>query len=982
VLSDALRHRYTLLRELGRGGMATVYLARDLKHDRLVAIKAPRPELAAALGSERFLREIRLAAQLQHPHILGLIDSGTFEYQPGHSGPYYVMPYVEGESLRDRLLREGQLPLDDSLRIVREVALALDYAHRHGVIHRDIKPENILLSDTQALIADFGVARALEAAGAGRLTETGIAVGTPAYLSPEQAAGGEVDRRADIYSLGCVLYEMLAGEPPFTGTTPQAIIAKRFSEPVPHLRTVRDVPEAIEQAVTKALARSPADRFTTGAQFASALEAHVSEHVPHTGLTEVAARGRRSRWIGLAVISGLAALGAALWRSRGPPERALDTNLVAVAPFDVLDPSLQFWREGLVDLLSRSLDGAGALRTVSPATFIRHWSGRADPVSARALGRRSGAGLVIFGSVLRGGRDSVRLRAALLDAASGPPVIELEIQGDTSRMDRLADSLAVGLLRGLGRGRAVGAVRNSPLGASSLPALKAYLQGEQLYRRGMWDSALASYDRAIALDSGFALAYRRMAIVLWWDPETSKDYKGWDDYALRAAALNRGLAPRDSLLITAGSLMAILDPAEDTAFFQHYRQLSVTLEEATRRYPGDPEVWYLSGEHRFHSGNSSAAEILKLFDRAIELDSTFGPAYEHTVQLAVAVGGPDLARRYARMYLGLGSTDALAAKVRLEGMLLDPGQTQSAEVARLLDTMSAVPLWNATLDLNRWPDSAETAVRLARSLSSGRRSFRGAPFFVADSLVRRLVLALTLGYRGHLLDGYRVGGEAYQIGGLPRADGWLNPFIDLALMGAVPTDTVAAVLGRPLERGEFWPPRFGQAVALPWWAVRHDTVSLTRFARRADSAARVRGSPVARTYTGYLGDAARAYLALARLDSATALQRLVALPDSSCLVNDCFFEKLTQARLYAARGQDREAGKVLDQWLRTRDISPLFVLGTLERGRIAERLKDPEQSAKSYQFVADVWRHADSELQAYVAEARAGLARLSGEGGP
>jgi serine/threonine-protein kinase len=848
------------------------------------------------------------------------------------------------------------------------------------VFHRDIKPENILLSDTQALVADFGVARALEAAGGDRLTETGMAVGTPAYLSPEQAAGGrELDGRADIYSLGCVLYEMLAGEPPFTGPTPQAIIAKRFSEPVPHLRTIRDVPEAVEQAVTKALARSPADRFTTAAQFASALEAHVGEQPSHTRPAAVRVRRRRSQWIGLGVLTGLAALGAALWRSRGPPERALDANLVAVAPFDVLDPSLGLWREGLVDLLSRSLDGAGTLRTVSPATFIRNWSGRADPVSARALGTRSGAGLVVFGAVLRGGRDSVRLRATLLDLASGPPVAEVEVQGDTSRMDRLTDSLAVALLRGLGRTRPVGAVRNSPLGASSLPALKAYLQGEQLYRRGMWDSALASYDRAIALDSGFALAYRRMAITLWWDPETSKDYKPLNDYAWRAAALNRGLSPRDSLLITANSLMATLDPAEDTAFFSHYHQLSATLEEASRRYPGDPEVWYLLGEHRHHSGNSSAAEILKLFDRAIELDSTFGPAYEHTVQLAVAVGGPDLARRYARMYLGLGSTDALAAKVRLEWMLLDPGQVQSAEVAHLIDTMSAVPLWNATLELVQWPDSAETTVRLARSLSSSRRSFRGAPFFVADSLVRRVVLALTLAYRGHVREAYRVGGEAYQAGGLPRADGPLNPFIDVALMGTVPTDTVAAVLRRPLERGEFWPPRFGQGVALPWWAVKQDTVSLTRFARRADSAAHVGGSPVARSYVAYLGDAARAYLALARRDSATALQRLVALPDSSCLVNDCFFEKLTQARLYAIRGQDREAARLLDQWLHTRDISPLFILGTLERGRIAERLGDPARAVKAYHFVANVWRHADSELQTYVDEAREGLTRLTAE---
>jgi eukaryotic-like serine/threonine-protein kinase len=206
--ADSLRSRYTFEHELGRGGMATVYLARDVKHDRFVALKVLHPELSAALGPARFLREIQVIARLQHPHILPLIDSGE-----ANGLVYYLMPYVEGESLRDRLRREKQLPLEDALRIAREVALALDYAHRHGVVHRDIKPENILLSDNQALVADFGVARAVEAAGQDRLTETGLSVGTPSYMSPEQAAGErDLDGRTDIYSLGCVLYEMSVGE--------------------------------------------------------------------------------------------------------------------------------------------------------------------------------------------------------------------------------------------------------------------------------------------------------------------------------------------------------------------------------------------------------------------------------------------------------------------------------------------------------------------------------------------------------------------------------------------------------------------------------------------------------------------------------------------------------------------------------------------------------------------------------------------------
>ena len=272
-LQAALGSTYTLERELGRGGMATVFLAVDSKHKRRVALKMLHADLAIALGPERFRREIELAAQLQHPHILSVHDSG--ETPTGLL--WFTMPYVEGESLRDRLTRERQLPLEDALRIAGEAARALDYAHRHGVIHRDIKPENILLTkDGDTLVADFGIGRALGSPGvAGRITETGVVVGTPAYMSPEQAAGErEIDGRTDIYSLGTVLYEMLAGEPPFTGGTAQAVIAKRMSGEIPSARRVRpSVPEPVEQTVRKSLAPVPADRFSTAGDFARALAA-------------------------------------------------------------------------------------------------------------------------------------------------------------------------------------------------------------------------------------------------------------------------------------------------------------------------------------------------------------------------------------------------------------------------------------------------------------------------------------------------------------------------------------------------------------------------------------------------------------------------------------------------------------------------------------------------------------------------------------
>ncbi|HEX2450576.1 MAG TPA: protein kinase [Gemmatimonadales bacterium] len=299
VLQPGLSGRYLLERELGRGGMATVYLARDLKHDRPVALKVLRPELAATLGPERFQREIRFAARLQHPHIVSVYDSGETA-----SRLWFTMPFVEGESLRDRLRREHQLPLDDAVRVAREAAEALGYAHEHGVIHRDVKPENIMLTrDGNTLVADFGIARAVAGEPGEHLTATGMSVGTPAYMSPEQAAGAsEMDARTDVYSLGCVLFEMLTGEPPFTGTTPQSVIAKRFAGPAPSVAVLRDVPPALDAAVARALSRSPADRFPTATAFAKSIATAT------TG-TERAVTGRTVAWrwapLAVAILAGI-----------------------------------------------------------------------------------------------------------------------------------------------------------------------------------------------------------------------------------------------------------------------------------------------------------------------------------------------------------------------------------------------------------------------------------------------------------------------------------------------------------------------------------------------------------------------------------------------------------------------------------------------------------------------------------------------------
>jgi len=411
-LQAALTGRYTIEHELGRGGMATVYLAQDLKHGRPIALKVLRPELAAALGPGRFLREIEIAARLTHPNILPLHDSGD-----AGGLLYYVMPYVDGESLRSRLAREGPLPLDQALEIAREVASALGYAHEHGVVHRDIKPENVLLESGHAVVADFGVARAVWELAGDRLTETGIAVGSPAYMSPEQAGAEErLDGRSDIYALGCVLYEMLVGEPPFTGPTPRAVAAKHLRQSVPSARITRPgVPAAVDRVIRTALAKVPADRFSDAAHFAAALAACAGQP------------GRRlapRRWTGVVVAAALTvAVGRWAWArwSGSPslpvPAARLDPTHVAVLYFEDLSEgrTLRHVAGGLTEDLIDQLGQVDALRVISSSGVAAY---RERSVPLDSIARTLGVGTIVTGSV---GRSADRLRVAvrLIDAANG-----------------------------------------------------------------------------------------------------------------------------------------------------------------------------------------------------------------------------------------------------------------------------------------------------------------------------------------------------------------------------------------------------------------------------------------------------------------------------------------------------------------------------------------------------------------------------------
>ncbi len=508
LLTDALRDRYVIERELGRGGMATVYLAQDVRHDRPVALKVLHPELAASLGTERFLREIRTTARLDHPHILPVFDSGE-----AAGLLWYTMPYVEGENLRERLKREGQLPVQQAVQLAREVTDALDCAHAHGVVHRDIKPENILLSRGHARVADFGVARALEAAGAGSLTETGMAVGTPAYMAPEQATGGQVDPRSDIYALGCVLYEMLAGEPPFTGPSHQAILAKRLSEPVPHLGVIREVPHSIERAVTRSLARTPADRFPTASEFAAALAPNLLDPSPPTIPVRALAQKRGLR---TAAVAGLPLLALLAWYvflehagggDEAPPASA------AVLPFVDMSPQKdqEYFSDGLTEELITSLSQIKGLRVAAPTSSFQ-FKGRNTDV--REVGRKLGVGAVLEGGVRRS-ENRLRVTAQLSSAKDGYQLWSDSYDRDLADVFAVQEEIARAIVAALQVRLAPGP--DSALAArptEDLQAYDLYLQGRFAWNQrtqAALPEAVRYFEQAVARDTTFARAYAGLA---------------------------------------------------------------------------------------------------------------------------------------------------------------------------------------------------------------------------------------------------------------------------------------------------------------------------------------------------------------------------------------------------------------------------------------------------------------------------------------
>ncbi len=583
-LQTTFAGRYVLDRKIGEGGMASVYLAQDIKHDRSVAIKVMRPELAASIGPERFLREIRVAALLQHPNILALYDSGEAD-----GVLYYVMPFVEGESLRERLKREGQLGVADALRITREVAEALSYAHSRGVVHRDIKPENVLLLGDHALVADFGIARAVSKTSDEKLTETGAAIGTPYYMSPEQAHGGEnVDGRSDLYSLGCVLYELLAGQPPFVGPNAMAILARHSLDAVPSLQIVRhSIPDDVEDAIMHALEKVPADRFATVQQFAEALaqaelgvSTRWSTQRPRPSAARRQPEVQRRRWLlaaaGLFVLIVAALAGTWAWRRSGGAATTSapsgpDPRRLAVLYFEQrggLD-SLSYLADGLTEALIHELSEVKPLQVISQ-NGVRPY--KKTDVAPDSIARALKVGTIVEGSVAQSG-NRLRVNVSLVNAVTGAEIgsktLERPREEIFALQDDLAKEVAFFLRQRLGQEITV---RESRLGTRNAKAWEILQQAENLTEEV--DPLLTSGDTAAAArrlaEADSALAKAQSLDPNWVKPIVSR---GW-------------IAYRETDLI----------PGFDKPYYSKW--LGQGLEHAGRALriqPNDPEALELRG---------------------------------------------------------------------------------------------------------------------------------------------------------------------------------------------------------------------------------------------------------------------------------------------------------------------------------------------------------------------------------------------------
>ncbi len=770
-LAAALADRYVIEQELGAGGMATVYLAHDVKHDRKVAIKVLHQELASSLGAERFLREITIAANLSHPNILPMLDSGSAE-----ETLFYVMPLVEGESLRDRIHREKQLPIADALKTTEQVAAALAYAHSHGVVHRDIKPDNIMLSSGQAVVADFGIARAVGAAGGEQLTQTGMAIGTPAYMSPEQSAGeSDVDGRTDIYALGCVLYEMLAGEQPYTGTTPGAIIAKRLSTPIPDVRVLREtVPDHIEAALRQSLAKAPADRFPTATEFVEALKAErvsvrtsTAETQPIQITSRTAPVARRAV---LGAVGLLTVLGFGWWATRGDDiGDDLDPDVIAVMPFRVGgDPAYGYLRESMLDLLSARLTGETGPRVLESRTTLSAWRREVDNDAvdlseddSRKLAAQLGAGQLMLGNVVATPTE-LTLSGTLLRVSNGDLLASGSVAGPPDSVAVLVNRLTAQLLSleaGEGRDRLEG------LATTSLEALQQYLAGRRAYRAGDNIEAINLYRRAFQADTNFVQAgFAMLAINPFAGDAITNEGRMVSPAVWRQ---RERLSASDQAF-----LMGVPWVGPDFPLPASYREHIQHAEVAVADFPDSPEHWALLGQLQMLYGGYAAVpdwadRAARALDRAIALDSSYTVAVWARLMVAMLAHDSVATRRFAAVYERLMGSGTEGTTARWASAMVLGDSARASEWRDRFDEFTQQELYQLPLYSIRLGLPLSDARRVGEILDTRAATERG----VGQGGIGAMALAFV---EGRVQDGIA------EVEGFPDwPGGWVRAFKDV-----------------------------------------------------------------------------------------------------------------------------------------------------------------------------------------------------------
>ena len=661
-LQEVLGSSYRLERELGGGGMSRVFLAEEVDLARKVVVKVLPPDMAAGLNAERFKREIQLAASLQHPHIVPLIASGR-------TGDivWYTMPFIEGESLRAKLARERELPVSDAVRILKDVADALSYAHDHGVVHRDIKPDNVLITGRHAVVTDFGVAKAVSAStGESSLTSVGIALGTPAYMSPEQAsADPNVDHRADIYSLGAMAYEMLSGTPPFSGPPPLVLAAHVTQAPDPVTQRRATVPPALATLIMRALEKKPADRWQSASELHQQFELMATPSggaQPTTATPATKASGPVSRRT-LAMAAGalvvvLGAVGILKMKpATGVDDVELDPRVVAVLPFRVAgaDQSLHYLRQGMLDLLQAKLTGEGGPRAADARSVLAAFrdAGGTDANDVAddglaSIARKVGAARVVQGSIV-GPPDHIVLSATLLEMPDGRSLAQTTVEGPKDSLFVMVDRLAAQLLA-LGAGASQQQL--SSLTTTSLDALRAYLDGVAALRRGAFSTATPLLSRAVQLDSTFALAGLALVESDGWIGATID----MDRVRRLASQYRDRLSSKDQLIlaIRLGSRFPAPTPAHEAI---------VDRERATQVMPDNAEAWYYLGDMLFHDGTVSDVPdaMTRAKDallRAFQLDSLYGAPAQHLLSVAIAERDTAAASLWLKRVVALDTSNA------------------------------------------------------------------------------------------------------------------------------------------------------------------------------------------------------------------------------------------------------------------------------------------------------------------------------------